>query len=171
MTDRILERFLIRQLETGMQLSTASDLVELTPVGDPVPNRYLVELRCPGLVRDGEEIIVAHRFHAGVWFHDSYLRTTSTFLALTWFGPKNVVHPNIDPARRLICIGHLAPGTSLVDILHQLVAVVRYEEYNTADPLVPAICPWVLRNAGRFPLDRTPLKRRAVDVALEEIAG
>ena len=49
MADRILEAFLVRQAEEGLALAAESDLLTLLPFGSP-PDRYLVELRCTGLV-------------------------------------------------------------------------------------------------------------------------
>jgi hypothetical protein len=92
---------------------------------------------------------------------------------LRWFGPPTeqhpdvmVWHPNIAVHAPMICIGRIAPGTSLKDLLHRLYEVISYQRYtpNEFDSLNKACCAWARANADRFPTDRRPLKRRALNL-------
>ncbi len=170
MTDPIIQRFRERQLQEGMKLAADSDLFDLTPIGGPIPERYLARFYCRGMVREGDRIVEADRFDVGIWFGDNYLRQASTFEALTWLGPANCYHPNIDPTRHLICIGALSAGTSLVDIIYQIHEVITYRKLNPTDPLVIDPCGWARHNQDRFPVDDRPLKRRVGDLELEVVA-
>ncbi|NOT27652.1 MAG: hypothetical protein HOP16_16315 [Acidobacteria bacterium] len=169
MADRILESFLTRQQEEGLALTRASDLVSLTPIGSSA-DRYLIELQCTGLVERGPgDIAEVDRFLVGVWFPSSYLRVADPFRVLTWLGPRNIWHPNISTTTPTICVGRLAPGTGLVDILYQVFEIVTWNKVTMRedDALNRAACQWARRHPDRFPVDRRPLKRRplALDIA------
>jgi len=164
--DPIYEAYLARQFEEGMALAQASDLLELMP--SPVaPPHFIARYRCKGLIRarDGE-ISEADRFEVGIWFPPTYLRRADSFEVLRWFGPANVWHPNISDKLPLICVGRLAPGTSLVDLLYQIFEIITYHKYmpREDDALNKAACAWARRNQDRFPVDRRPLKRRKLDL-------
>ena len=51
MTDRILEKFLIRQWEEGKKFAAASDVLALEPLDGPPPKNYIARFSCTGLVR------------------------------------------------------------------------------------------------------------------------
>jgi hypothetical protein len=162
MADRILEAFLARQQVAGLALAQESDLLDLLPIGSPA-DRYLVELRCKGLIeRSPGDVVEADRFQIGIWFPSSYLRAANPFQVLTWLGPHNVWHPNISAIEPVICIGRLAPGTELVDILYQVFEIVTWNKVTMRedDALNAAACQWARRHGDRFPVDRRPLKRR-----------
>lgn len=163
MADRILEAFLARQQEEGLALAGESDLLRLAPIGQPA-SRYLAEFTCKGLVEEGPgEIVEADCFGVGIWFPSNYLRAADPFQVLTWLGPRNIWHPNISATSPVICVGRLAPGTSLVDILYQVFEIVTWTKVTMRedDALNRAACQWARQHRDRFPVDRRPLKRRA----------
>jgi hypothetical protein len=159
MNDPILRSFLDRQLEAGLALAASSDLLELRPLGPTPVQRYLVRLRCKGLVRLGSGAVVeADRFEVGVRLPMDYLRRAHPAEVLTWLHPFNVFHPNI--LAPLICVGPLAPGTSLVDLIFQVYEVVTYTKVTMRedDALNKDACAWARNHLDRFPTDRRALK-------------
>ena len=167
--DPVLEGFLIHQRQEGMALAEASDLLDLQPIGDRAPTRYIATFSCRGLVRDPEgQIVEANRFAVGIWFPSDYLRRADTFTALTWLGPP-CWHPNISARTPHICAGFLTPGTALVDILYQIFEIVTWNKVKMDEnnALNIAACAWARQNQHRFPIDRRPLKRRSAAAALQ----
>ena len=172
MADRILESFLARQETEGRALADESDLLSLLPIGSPA-DRYLVEFRCKGLVeRAPGDVVEARLFRLGVWFPSTYLRAANPFHVLTWLGPHNVWHPNISATDPIICVGHLAPGTGLVDILYQVFDIVSWNKATLRedDALNAAACQWARRHPDRFPVDRRPLKRRSLALRVADLS-
>jgi hypothetical protein len=164
MPDRVFAGFLDKQLEQGQALAEQSDLLELQPMGATLPQHYLAHFRCKGLVRTWTgEIIEAEHFDVGVRFPDGYLRGANMFDVLAWFGPTNVWHPNISNRAPVICVGRLAPGTSLVDILYQVFEIITYTKVTMRedDALNPLACAWAREHKHLFPIDRRPLIRIA----------
>jgi len=167
MRNKIHEGFLRRQYEEGMRLAEESDVLNLLPAGGEPPDRYIVELRCKGLIRNREgEIVVADRFAAGIRFPADYLRRAEPLQIVTWLAPFNVFHPNISPP--VVCLGRVNPGTSLVEIVYQLHDIATYQKVTMRedDALNPAACAWARHNTHRFPIDRRPLKRRVIQFEL-----
>jgi hypothetical protein len=164
--DPVFERFIHRQHETGMALATASDLLELTAHPFPPPS-FVATFHCKGLVRlpDGA-VEEANSFQAAIWFPPDYLRRVDPFEILRWTYPANIWHPNISDTLPLICVGRLAPGTPLVDILYQIFEIITYNKYTPRedDSLNKACCSWARENQLRFPVDRRPLKRRPLNL-------
>jgi hypothetical protein len=163
MRNKIYEGFLRRQHEEGMRLAEESDVLNLVPAGVEPADRYMVELRCKGLVRNREgEIVVADQFAAGIWFPADYLRRADPLQIVTWLVPFNVFHPNISPP--VVCLGRVNPGTSLIEIVYQLHDIVTYNKVTMRedDALNPVACAWARQNVPRFPIDRRPLKRRVI---------
>lgn len=171
MEDKILEAFLARQYEEGMALARASDLLELSALDGPPPQHYIARFHCKGLVRTHNgEIQEANCFEVGIYFPPDYLRRVDPVEVLTWFGPRQVWHPNICDRAPLICIGRLAPGMSLTDIIHQTYEVISYQKVTPRedDALNKDACAWVRNNPDRLPLDRHPLKRRTLEIKVEQ---
>ena len=104
----------------------------------------------------------ASRFEVGIWFPSDYLRRAEPWEVLTWLGPRRVFHPNISDRMPVICVGRLAPGTWLVDLLYQVFEIISYQKVTMRedDALNPAACAWARENQHRFPVDRRPLKWR-----------
>lgn len=183
--DRILDSFLRRQLEEGLALAAASDLLDVSPLpaglfgregdqpvaADAPPDRFHARFRCRGLVRrPSGEIAEAERFDVGVWMPPDYARRApDPFRVLAWLGPRNVWHPNISDRLPVICIGHLVAGTPLVEILERVFDVVTFNNVTTVESnaLNPAACAWARRNIDRFPIDSRGLRRRALDLDVE----
>jgi hypothetical protein len=161
MTDRIRTAFLERQHAEALALTAASDLVALVPLPGTPPERYLLQLRCTGLVRlPSGEIAEADRFLLGIWFPDDYLRRADPFHVVTWLEPANVFHPNVRPP--FVCLGRVAAGTPLVDLAYRAFELVTYRRVTMRedDALERDACVWARRNRHRFPTDARPLKRR-----------
>jgi len=158
--DRILTRFLERQLEEGMALAAQSDLLDLTPLGPHPAPAYVARFECRGLVRRGGQVLEHDEFHVGLHFDEAYLRRFDTARVLTWLAPAEPFHPNI--ARPYVCVGRMPAGTPLVDLLYQVFEIITYHNVEMREPnaLDHEACVWARRNQHRFPLDRRPLKRR-----------
>ena len=170
MTDRVLETFLSRQLDEGLALAGESDLLQLLPLGEPA-DRFVAAFTCTGLVQQASDRIVeAAHFEVGIWFPSDYLRRAEPFRVLTWLGPRNIWHPNIAADAPVICVGRLAPGTSLVDLLYQVFEIITWNKVTMRedDALNKPACQWAGRHGDRFPVDRRPLKRRALDLRVED---
>lgn len=167
MRDRVYQAFLARQYEEGMALAAASDLVDLSPfTGDP-PDRYVARFACAGLVRRADRILEATHFEVGIWFPSDYLRRAEPWQVLTWLGPTEVFHPNISHTLPFICIGKLAPGTALVDLLYQCFEIITWQKVTMRedDALNSGACGWARENRARLPVDRRPFKWRRPAVA------
>ncbi len=162
MTDVIYESFLRQQLQEGLALSRASDLVELVPTDDELPAKYLARFHCKGLVKRGSTVEVASRFEVGIRFPPDYLRRADPNAVLTWLGPRNVFHPNISDRAPVACIGAILPANPLVDLLYRVWEVITYRKRTTNefDALNTAACQYARNHAARFPIDPRPLKRQ-----------
>jgi len=159
--DAIFAHFLERQVVEGLELAAQSDLLRLH-VLPQAPPHFVAEFFCKGLVRDQGGAIREHdRWDVGIWFPPDYMRRVDPFDVLRIFTP-DCWHPNISRELPLVCVGRLAPGTGLVDILYQVYEVLTYQKYNPRenDSLNPLACAWARENQHRFPVDRRPLKRR-----------
>jgi hypothetical protein len=163
MHDKVLNAFLERQYDLGRELAESSDLLELFPLGDPPIHHYVARFRCKGLTRarDGE-IVESELFEVGIRFPLDYLRRADPGEVLTWLGPQEIFHPNIRAP--FICVGRLAPGTGLVDLLFQCYEIISYWRVTMRedDALNVDACAWARRNQHRFPIDRRPLKNRGL---------
>jgi hypothetical protein len=170
MTDKVLTAFLERQREDGMALAAASDLLDLAPL-EPAPcQRYLAGFRCTGLIRgEAGGVTTADRFLVGIWFPDQYLREADPSRVLAWIAPQQVFHPNVRPP--FICVGHLAPGTPLVDLLYRCFEIITWNRVTMRedDALDRDACRWARNNQDRLPVDRRPLKRRRVELGVEPL--
>ncbi len=162
MADPVLHGFLQRQLADGLALAAASDILRLQPIGGLPPKHYLAEFRCRGLIEmRGGRIIEVGCCLVGLFFPPDYLRRVAVPEVVTWLEPRNAFHPNIRPP--LVCVGHLEPGTGLVDLLFQIYEIFVYRKFNPRedDCLNPRACAWARSNQHRFPIDPRPLKRCA----------
>lgn len=159
--DLVYRGFMERQLAEGLALAQESDLLQLR-IPPLAPPHFIAEYHCTGLVREEDGVIrETDHFEVGIWMPPDYLRRADTFDSLRIFTPNNW-HPNISHEFPLICIGRLAPGTTLVDILYQIYDVLTYQKYNPREDncLNKVACAWARENQHRFPTDRRPLKRR-----------
>ena len=169
MHDKVFRGFLNQQLAQGMKLSEESDLLDLLPLAansDP-PDRYLAKFYCKGIVRsEGGEIVEASEFHVGIWFPSDYLRHVRPFETLTWLHPFNAWHPNVLPPA--ICVGKIPAGTELVDLLYQAFEIITYNTWASHDALNREAAQWARNNQHRFPIDRRPLKRRTLQLTVQD---
>jgi hypothetical protein len=167
-SDPIFNSFLERQLEEATALACQSDMLDLLPFGDPA-DRFMARFTCRGLVRRPSGAIEeAEDFAVGISFPSDYLRRVNPFDVLTWLGPRNVWHPNISDTLPIICVGRLVPGTGLVDILMQVWEEITWRKFNLADSLNPAASEWARQHLSRLPVDTRALKRRRLDLCVEE---
>jgi hypothetical protein len=161
--DPVYEHFMQRQLQEGLELAQASDLLRLH-VAPVAPPHFVAEFLCNGLVSRGNgEVTVANEFPVGIWFPPDFLRRADPFEMLRNFRP-GVWHPNVSREHPLICIGTIVPGTDLVDILHRLFDIFSYQEYNPNEfnSLNRAACAWARQNQRQFPVDNRGLRRPLV---------
>jgi hypothetical protein len=176
MTDAIMQAFLRRQHEDGLTIASKSDLVgiePLNPAADGQPDRFLVRFACRGLVRETDgSIVEANDFRVGIWFAEDYLRNADPFHVLTWLGPRHVWHPNISSQAPVICVGRLAPGTDLVDLVYQCWEIITWNKVTMRedDSLNKEACQWARANLARLPVDTRPLKRRALAIQTADIS-
>jgi hypothetical protein len=161
--DAILRLFLETQQREGMRLAAESDLLALHALD---LQRYVAEFSCRGLARDVHGAVREHdRFVVGIRFPESYLRIVNPAELLTWLGPREIWHPNVRPP--FVCLGRIAPATPLVDLLHRCFELITFENVTMRedDALNREACAWARRNRERFPIDRRPIKWRAVEAA------
>lgn len=161
--DDVLAGFLERQREQGLALAARSPLLELEAVAGAPPDRWIARFACRGLVRGPVGgVVEAEGFTVGVWFPDDYLRAASAWECLTLLhepGAPRIFHPNCGPSPRggeFVCIGHLVPGTPLVDILLQCFEVLSWQNVTVDehDALDREACMWARANLDRLPIDR-----------------
>jgi hypothetical protein len=164
MTDAVYEGFLKRQIEEGLALAAQSDLVEIVPLA---PDRYILILRCKGLVRGADGAVAeASEFHVGVWFPSDYCRRVNPYEVLTWLEPQAIWAPNVRPP--LICVGPIAPSTGLCDLIYRVFEIITYESFAAHDALNVDASQWARNHQDLFPVDRRPLKRRVLDLRVKE---
>jgi hypothetical protein len=169
--DPVYRRFMERQIEEGLELAGASDILRLH-VPPVAPPHFIAEYNCEGLVREDDtgELKQAKQFLIGIWMPQDYLRRADAFEMLRMITPR-VWHPNISGDVPFICVGHITPGTSLVDLLYRCYDVLTYQKFNPRedDSLNKAACAWARQNQNRFPIDSRPLKRRTLSLGVKEL--
>lgn len=172
MRDVVYRSFLEKQLEEGLALADASDIVKILPMREDPVQHYVAHFTAKGLVRDRDgSVTEADACAVGIWFPVDYLHRFVTPKVLTWLGPSNVFHPNIRPP--VICVGHVGPGTSLVDLLFQIYEIWSYQNVvmREDDALDGDACAWARAHQDRFPVDRRPLKRRRLELRVSPVEG
>lgn len=169
--DPVLNKFLERQLELGLQLASESDLLELAPAREEPPTRYLAHFKCRGLVwTSDKEVGEADSFLVKIRFPRTYLQIPNQGI-VSWLGPQNVFHPNIFGPAEQICIGDIPVGTPLDLLLEQCFRVITYQKLTMRedDALDAGACIWARRNQHRFPIDPRPLRRQIQEIRAEAI--
>ncbi|MGA2267797.1 MAG: hypothetical protein ABSH44_04930 [Bryobacteraceae bacterium] len=168
--DPVLRAFLERQAEEGRALAQASDILELECL--PTGQHFVAHFNCRGLVKEPNGVVrEAESFHLGVFFGSDYLRAVSPYETLTLLGPLNTYHPNVAFGAPFICVGHIAPGTALVDLLYQAYEILTYQKLTPREDnaMNKEACRWARANQERFPIDRRPLKRRPLALEVEPV--
>ncbi len=167
MMDKIFMASLDAQHEQAQALADASDLLEVERLDS---QRFLARFHSKALICEGDgEVREVNGFVVGYWFRESYLRFVEPLEVITWISPRSVFHPNVrTPA---CCVGHISPGTPLIDLLYRTYEVVSCQNVmpSEKESLNPAACQWARNNQNRFPLDDRPLKRRSRDVRREAL--
>jgi hypothetical protein len=169
-SDPIFRAFLERQAEEGLALAQASDILDLECL--PTGQHFVAHYTCRGLVKDrGGMVREASSFHVGVFFGADYLRSVNPFETLTLFDPLNTYHPNVAFGVPFLCVGRIAPGMPLADLLYQVYEILTYQKLTPRedDALNKEACRWARANQERFPIDRRPLKRRPLVLEVERI--
>ena len=169
--DPVLTGFLKAQQLRGPEFAAQSDILELSPVMQPhlladgAPVAWEAEFHCRGLVRDAETgaINEADRFRFGIVFPPQYLRQVDPLRVVSALEPAGIWHPNI--LGPMCCIGHVPPGTELVDLLYQIFEIITWQNWAAHDGLNQEACQWARNHTDRVPLERRPLKRRVTATA------
>jgi hypothetical protein len=157
--DIVFRDFLETQLEEGMGLAAASDVLDLIPLGGMPPRRYVVCFHCKGFAESEDGAIVeANEFAVGIWFREDHLRAVDAGMLVTWLTPR-IHHPNVLPP--YVCLGRTPVGVGLIEVVYQLHEVITYNKMSLRDPLNPDAATWARANLHLFPADDRPLKRRA----------
>ncbi len=169
--DRIFQSFLERQYAEGRALSDESDILDLH-VAAAAPPHFVVDFHCKGLIKNAAgKIEEAEEFKVAIWYPpDSLRRRASTFEMLRMLSPC-VFHPNVSAELPLICLGTIAAGNSLVDIIHRLYEVITYQRWNPmeTDSLNRAACSWARRHQEMFPLQRSALRRQRLNLEVQAV--
>ena len=160
--DKILSLWLTEEKQRAFGLAEESAVLDVRCVD---LQHFVASFYTKGLVRGDDGVIrEADHFDVGYWFSDSYLRHVTDRDVATWLAPAEIYHPNVNPP--YCCLGPIAPGTSLVDLIYRTYEVISYQNVMPAenDALNLAACQWARHNQHRFPLDDRPLKRRSGDL-------
>lgn len=168
--DFVFNAFLDRQREEGRALAESSDILDLEFL--PTGRHVLAHFACRGLVKSADDTVrEANAFHVGIFFREDYLRNVNPFETLTLFDPLETWHPNVAYGAPFICVGRIAPGMPLVDLLYQTYEILSYQKLTPRedDALNKEACRWARANQDRFPIDNRPLKRRTPAIEVERI--
>ncbi len=164
MTNAVFEAFLQAQGEAARRLNAQCDTVVLHPADPLTPAAsYVAQFRCPCLAKaSGAALREIDVVEIGIRFTTQHLRVFDTVRALQVLAPRDLFHPNI--IGPVMCVGHLAPGATLEEMVLQVYEVLTYQRVtmNETDALNHEACRWARANQGRFPLSSLPLKRRRV---------
>lgn len=169
--DKIFESWLERQDAEALALCADSDLLALLPeAGRRPPRRFVAQFASPTLVRLDGEVTRADGFAVLFQFPPDYLRSASDASQIVnLLAPGNAFHPNVAPP--FICIGHIAPGTGLCELIYQVHEILTFQKLTPRedDALNHEACTWARRHMHQFPLSTAPLRRRAVAFSVDEI--
>ena len=168
--DPILTSWLERQHEEAMKLAAASDVLTLLPAQGTPPRQYLAHFDSPTLVREEGKVTQHTGFDVFINFPLDYVQSVSDAArVLALAAPRNAFHPNV--VFPFICPGHIAPGTSLCELLYQIFSIMTFSRFmpREDDALNPGACAWARNNMHRFPLTSRPLKRASGSLEITEI--
>jgi len=154
MHDSIRASFLKTQYEEAMAFAQRSSVLSLAPVAGAPPFKYIAKFDCDGLIESSGGITVCDRHLVGIVFPEHYQRVScGPGEVLTWLEPHNEFQPNIRPP--FCCIGHIAPGMTLLSILHQLYTMITWQRFTPIEnnALNKVACRWARENLERLPID------------------
>ena len=169
MIDSIFTAWLETQYQESMAFAARSSVLSLAPVAGTPPCKYIAKFDCDGLSKTNEGIAVCDRHLVGIFFPEHYLRTScGPGEVLTWLEPHTEYHTNINPP--FCCCGHIAPGMSLLSLLHQLYQMITWQRFTPRedDALNGAACSWAREHMDRFPIDP---RRSMLDARPDLMAG
>ncbi|HAA68320.1 MAG: ubiquitin--protein ligase [Planctomycetaceae bacterium] len=151
-------RRLIADYQTLRKLRAQSSILQFRTQGDP-PERYRIRFYGRGLFLDptSRRVRVLTRHEIGIELGASYPRTLPV---LTWKTP--VYHPNIS-LNGLVCLGGYStqwvPSFKLDELCGMLWDIVRLRNFDIEHPYNREAAEWLRgQDAGRFPVDRRPLR-------------
>jgi hypothetical protein len=169
--DKVFASWLERQNTEGVALAAASDVLSLfAEPGVRLPQRFVAEFGCPTMVRDGSAVVRQGGFTVLFQFPDDYLRSAPEVSRLVnLLEPSNAFHPNV--AAPFICVGHVIPGTSLIELIYRVHELFTFQRMTPRDDdaLNADACAWARRNMHLLPLSTAPLRRQAAAFSVEEI--
>ena len=174
-SDLVFSAFLQRQQREALELAGASDLLTVVPAPG-LPQLTFAEFRCLGLAQNAAGGIVQYdRWGLEVRFPDDYLRSRPhagqvlRFLGAGGAPGLRAWHPNL--REPFVCL-ELRPAMSLVEILESCFDLLTWRLFGTQDEgLNHAAAQWARAQAPvRFPVDPRPLKRRAAQLRIENLA-
>jgi len=157
--DPILNSFLERSHDEAMALAASSDLLDLEPLAGTPPTRFVAHFKCRGLVCRNDAIQKAEQFAVGFRFPLDYLKSApQPMRMLTWLSPTDIFHPNV--LGPFICVGKLAQGTGLEELLYQTYELITYQRVTMRedDALNAAACAWARQHVEELPIDPRPLR-------------
>jgi hypothetical protein len=103
-------------------------------------------------------------------FPSDYLRSASDAgRIVNLLAPVQLFHPNVKWP--FICIGRVAPGTGLVELVYRLYEILTFQKMTPSehDALNHEACAWVRHHMALFPLSAAPLRRRIRAFSVDEI--
>jgi hypothetical protein len=169
--DHIFDSWLEHQHAEAMALAQSSDRIAVLPEPEVPPRNYVVRFDCQTMVRIGGEVKPRNGCVVQFRFPLDYLRVASDpAWIVSLLSPRNLYHPNVAPP--FLCLGHIAPGTSLRELIFQVYEVLTFAKVTPRedDALNREACAWARRNMNRFPVDARPLRRQVSDFDVSPIA-
>ncbi len=162
MMDAVLEAYLYDTHRRAMEFAAASDVIRLQAGPGNPPHVYLAHFDAPCYVFGPAGEVGLHQgFTLGISFPPDYLRATLVPAQnlLHFVDPREVWHSNI--RWPFICIGHIAPGCDIVEILlrvYELATFQRKASPDEFDALNPDACRWARQHWPVEATTRMPLK-------------
>jgi hypothetical protein len=169
--DRIFHSWLERQRADAMALAASSDRLDVLPDRESPPRSYIARFDCRSLVLAQGEVRPWRGCDVLFRFPPDYLRVVhDPALIVALLSPAKLYHPNVAPP--FLCIGRIAPGTSLRELIFQVYEVLTFQKLTPRedDALNRDACAWARQNMQHFPLDARPLRRRSADFEVSPIA-
>ncbi len=157
--DTILESFRDTQHRQAAALAARSPILQVLRLD---AERFVARFVASTLVADpGGQPRATEGFTVGFWLGDDYLRRVEAAQLITLLEPRHVFHPNV--YEHLICLGAVAPGTPLVELIYRVYEVLTFQALTVRDDdaLNRAACQWARNHPQRLPVDRRPLKGRS----------
>ena len=171
--DVVRKSWLEGQLEEGMKLAATSDVLTLHPGPGVPPQEYLARFDCPTMVKERGAMPQQHMgFDVLIRFPPDYLRSVpNPALVVALLSPQSAYHPNVAPP--FLCLGNIAPGTSLAELIYQIFEIMTFKKLTPSEPdaLNTEACSWARNHMDLFPLTSRPLRRREISLDISEIAS